>query len=195
MKTDDIDGHMDAAQRAPGAHDTVGPFSIGHDATWPGISKLIEECGEVLQVCGKLIATGGRTDHWSGVDLAEELTDELADLLAAIRFVRQHNEEIKPHRLLRRMEKKLELFEQWHKQYTIRSDDDRHFVIFSRDRWTVEHSLACRRSGHMHECEFHSAVVKAIEYNDGELLPTPIYGRWEIVGVLVDGFPEFGDHG
>lgn len=31
-----------------------GDFSIG-GTLWPGLSKLIEECGEVLQVGGKLI--------------------------------------------------------------------------------------------------------------------------------------------
>lgn len=29
-------------------------FSIG-SKRWPGISKLIEECGEVLQIAGKLM--------------------------------------------------------------------------------------------------------------------------------------------
>lgn len=61
------------------------PFSIG-STTWPGTSKLIEECGEVLQVLGKLIGTGGASAHWDGSDLEQRLTEELGDLSAALHF-------------------------------------------------------------------------------------------------------------
>src|SRR5690242_1418707 len=61
-------------------------FAIG-DAEWPGISKLVEESGEVLQVCGKLMGTGGKIDHWDGSNLKEKLEEELADMFAAARFV------------------------------------------------------------------------------------------------------------
>ncbi len=61
-------------------------FAIG-DKQWPGISKLIEECGEVQQVAGKLIGTGGEIHHWDGTNLHERLTSELGDLLGAINFV------------------------------------------------------------------------------------------------------------
>jgi hypothetical protein len=37
------------------------PFAIGSDA-WPGTSKLLEEQGELVQVLGKLMATGGHED-------------------------------------------------------------------------------------------------------------------------------------
>jgi len=63
----------------------VGDFSIGSQV-WPGVSKLIEEMGEVGQVLGKLIGTGGRTDHWDGTNLRDRLHEELSDLLAAVRF-------------------------------------------------------------------------------------------------------------
>ena len=56
-----------------------GDFSIGSDV-WSGISKLIEEAGEVTQVCGKLIAIAGASEHWDGTDLRERLEDEIADL-------------------------------------------------------------------------------------------------------------------
>lgn len=45
-------------------------FAIGAQE-WPGISKLIEEAGEVQQVCGKLLATYGETKHWDKSDLKE----------------------------------------------------------------------------------------------------------------------------
>src|SRR4051812_18172341 len=67
-----------------------GEFSIGGEL-WPGLSKLIEECGEVGQVAGKIIGNEGRPDHWDGSHLPTRLADELDDLEAAIMFMRQHN--------------------------------------------------------------------------------------------------------
>jgi hypothetical protein len=66
-----------------------GDFSIG-SRVWPGTSKLIEEMGELQQVLGKLIATAGATDHWSG-DLRKMLVEELGDVSAAVRFFARMN--------------------------------------------------------------------------------------------------------
>lgn len=63
----------------------AGPFSIGSDC-WPGLAKLAEECGELVQVLGKLIATNGEIAHWDGSDLRLRVQEELADVLAAARF-------------------------------------------------------------------------------------------------------------
>lgn len=62
-----------------------GEFSLG-GPIWPGLSKLLEECGEVVQVGGKLIGAAGVCDHWDGTNLKERMEDELADLSAAIDF-------------------------------------------------------------------------------------------------------------
>jgi NTP pyrophosphatase (non-canonical NTP hydrolase) len=64
----------------------VSIFSIGAEK-WPGISKLVEEAGEVLQICGKLLGTNGESKHWNVPNLNVALEDELADLMAAILFV------------------------------------------------------------------------------------------------------------
>lgn len=96
------------------ANDNEGPFSIGQNV-WPGISKLLEEAGEVVQICGKLIATGGRVDHWSGLDLGRALSEELGDLLAAIHFVMDHNDgDLDGDSILDREQAKRRLFERWH---------------------------------------------------------------------------------
>jgi len=63
-----------------------GDFSIGGHV-WPGISKLIEECGEVIQVAGKLLGSRGEPKHWDGSDLKVRIEEELGDLLGAMRFV------------------------------------------------------------------------------------------------------------
>lgn len=94
----------------------AGPYSIGSDV-WPGISKLIEECGEVLQVAGKIIGMGPAADytHWDGTHLIEEL----GDLLAAVDYVRAHNlfglaPSEAGRRIDARRDAKFALFQTWH---------------------------------------------------------------------------------
>jgi NTP pyrophosphatase (non-canonical NTP hydrolase) len=89
-------------------------FAIG-DKQWPGISKLVEEAGEVLQVCGKLQGTGGQVNHWDGTDLKVRLEEELGDLVAAIDFVVDHCD-VDGGAVERRAAKKRSLFREWHNQ-------------------------------------------------------------------------------
>lgn len=90
----------------------MSDFSIG-GAKWPGISKLIEECAEVGQVCGKLIGSRGVEDHWDGTNLRTRLEDEIGDLTAAILFVRELNG-LDSARLTERAKRKLAMFKEWH---------------------------------------------------------------------------------
>jgi NTP pyrophosphatase (non-canonical NTP hydrolase) len=80
---------------------------------WPGTAKLAEECGEVIQIIAKLVATAGRTDHWSGLDLETELEDEIADVQAACAFVIEKNH-LDRARIERRTDQKQMLFGRWH---------------------------------------------------------------------------------
>lgn len=92
------------------------PFAIG-GSVWPGLSKLTEECGEVGQVIGKLMGTGGATNHWDGSDLAVRLTEEMGDVLAAIEFVTMMNpQHVNAVAMDDRRIKKLALFEKWHRE-------------------------------------------------------------------------------
>lgn len=91
-------------------------FAIG-DKEWPGISKLVEEIGELGQVCGKLMGTGGKVSHWDGEgDLDDRLIAEMADVYAAITFVMRRNFQLEllRDRFTKRAEAKIKLFEQWH---------------------------------------------------------------------------------
>jgi NTP pyrophosphatase (non-canonical NTP hydrolase) len=98
-------------------NETPGPYSIGSHH-WPGLSKLIEECGEVMQVAGKLIGSGGDPMHWDGTDLRERLLDELSDLQAALRFFGTMNyEQEAANRFGERVEAKVALFHEWHGTY------------------------------------------------------------------------------
>ena len=98
---------------APAANDIEGPFSLGQNI-WPGVAKLMEECGEVIQVCAKLIATGGATAHWSGRDLRADLEHELGDLQAAQTFVIEHNPQLRRAEIDWQTNAKRNLFRQWH---------------------------------------------------------------------------------
>jgi NTP pyrophosphatase (non-canonical NTP hydrolase) len=91
-------------------------FAIG-DERWPGLSKLNEECGEVIQVIGKLMGARGVTDHWDGTNLKQRLIEELADLRAAIHLVTDLNLSEQEFKLyLDRIDDKLTLFKQWHRE-------------------------------------------------------------------------------
>lgn len=88
-------------------------YAIG-SKKWPGLSKLTEELGEVQQVIGKLIQTGGQDQHWDGgPPLRERLEDEMADLAAALMFVAEANG-LDVARMGKREREKLALFRQWH---------------------------------------------------------------------------------
>jgi len=89
------------------------PFAFGSE-TLPGLAKLSEEAGEVVQVIGKLMMTGGSFDHWAG-DLQRPLTEEVADLSAALVFVVRHAG-LDQAAIVERTQAKLALFEQWHEE-------------------------------------------------------------------------------
>jgi hypothetical protein len=100
-----------------------GDFSIGSQV-WPGTSKLIEEMGELNQVLGKLIATAGDTEHWSG-DLRPKLVEEIGDVLAAVTFFLGMNlnayERIE---IEARFAVKIALFEKWHTEQPSNKNTD-----------------------------------------------------------------------
>jgi hypothetical protein len=96
---------------------SAGDFSIGSDV-WPGLSKLIEEAGETLQVAGKLIATGGEEDHWDGTNLRARLTEELGDLLAAAQFFIDEN--LARDVVAQRADDKYLLFGKWHRKQKVK---------------------------------------------------------------------------
>jgi hypothetical protein len=67
-----------------------GSYEIGSD-NWPGLAKLVEEIGELNQVLGKIMGGGGDTTYWDGTDLRVNLTEELADVEAALLFFSESN--------------------------------------------------------------------------------------------------------
>jgi NTP pyrophosphatase (non-canonical NTP hydrolase) len=97
------------------ANDNIGKFSLSKDADWQGLAKLVEECGEVLQIAGKLMATDGDPDHWSGENLAERLEEEVGDLEAALTFfiACNHHRHLNAGAVAARTRRKFQMFEEW----------------------------------------------------------------------------------
>ncbi len=93
-------------------------FAFG-DKEWPGLAKLNEESGELIQVIGKLMMTHGERAHWEGTDLRRRLIEEMADLAAAIGFVTAHVLTSQEGQVLTaRMMEKRAMFEEWHEEKT-----------------------------------------------------------------------------
>lgn len=86
-------------------------FAIG-DRNWPGVSKLVEEIGELGQVLGKLMGSRGKIEHWSG-NLWDMMHDEIGDVLGAILFVVKRCK-LDEARIEARAEHKCRTFEGWH---------------------------------------------------------------------------------
>jgi len=131
-------------------------FAIG-DKEWPGISKLTEEMGEALQTIGKLIGSGGSTEHWDGgEDLKVRLENELADTLAAIEFV-SRNCKLDQSRMRQRVEMKMARFDRWHE---LGATNQRLVSTSLCNGWYVDEQGA-QRYCHEHEgcglqdCRFH----------------------------------------
>lgn len=94
----------------------LGCGALGQD-NWPGLAKFIEEAGEALQIAGKILAFGGAIDHPSGYNTADKLEEELADTLAAVKFLMDHNDVDVP-KIRRRAKKKYAIFCKWHDEKT-----------------------------------------------------------------------------
>lgn len=91
-------------------------FAFG-DTEWPGLAKLAEESGELVQVIGKLMMTHGRAKHWEGSDLRWNLVKEMADVSAALSFVEVYALTAKEREAYdARCIEKFALFEQWHQE-------------------------------------------------------------------------------
>ncbi|WP_432825126.1 hypothetical protein [Dactylosporangium sp. CA-092794] len=91
----------------------AGPYEIG-SKTWPGLAKLAEEAGEVVQVLAKLIGVSGQDRYYDGSDLRERLIEECGDLTAAIAFFTETNG--LGAAVDARARQKLALFRHWHDQ-------------------------------------------------------------------------------
>ncbi len=79
-----------------------------------GLAKLVEECGELIQVAGKRLAYFHTDQHPDGgPPLSERLENEIADVIAACLFVIDV-QELDLDRITKRQCAKMALFHEWH---------------------------------------------------------------------------------
>lgn len=79
---------------------------------WKGIHKLVEECGEVVQIAGKLgpFPDGNHPDGRG--NLRRRMEDELADVAAASAYLIQQ-EKLDTDYITKRGARKLAQFNEW----------------------------------------------------------------------------------
>lgn len=84
--------------------------------TYPGLHKLVEEAGELLEVIGKILVRPNG-DHFVELKgeriLNEDLHDEIADVRAIIDYVVKSSPELDEDRIKRRTEMKLKKYARW----------------------------------------------------------------------------------
>lgn len=95
---------------------------------WPGLAKIVEECGELIAAAGKLMVGHGQSDPFGNRKAAlrnttvEDLEEEMADVIASIDFLVKHNPELDGQRILRRVAEKYGRYEAWRKNQFIYLD-------------------------------------------------------------------------
>ena len=80
---------------------------------WPGVAKVLEESSELNVNLAKLMATNGDASYWGGVNLRDEITDEIADTLAAIYFFLEFNPQINFEHVKDRWGTKAQKYRKW----------------------------------------------------------------------------------
>lgn len=87
-----------------------------------GYAKLIEECGELLQVLGKRLAYYHTEQHPDrGPPLHARMEDEIGDVMGACRFVIETNS-LDATAIEHRAQSKLGIFRLWHAEKDNNSD-------------------------------------------------------------------------
>ena len=80
-----------------------------------GLTKLAEECGELVQIAMKKATYPEVEIHPDGKPINSRLEEEIGDVLAAIGFaIYKHS--LDTHRIEDRRTQKLKLFEEWDRE-------------------------------------------------------------------------------
>jgi NTP pyrophosphatase (non-canonical NTP hydrolase) len=79
-----------------------------------GLVKLVEECGELIQVAAKKMTRMETDEHWDKVgSLKRRLEEEMGDVMAAIKVV-SDNFDLDFDYMFNRAQEKEKLFIEWH---------------------------------------------------------------------------------
>jgi hypothetical protein len=91
-------------------------YAAGLLPAHPDLHVLVEEVGGLLGVAGRLMATHGTPEHWSGADLASNYLYRLASATSAAEFAAGFASSAERARVRDRMQDKLRLFQRWHRE-------------------------------------------------------------------------------
>jgi NTP pyrophosphatase (non-canonical NTP hydrolase) len=81
-----------------------------------GLNKLMEECGELVQVAAKKAAYINQNNHPDGAGALDlRMEDEMGDVLAAIQFV-SAKLNLSDHDIQARATMKFRTFQNWYKE-------------------------------------------------------------------------------
>jgi NTP pyrophosphatase (non-canonical NTP hydrolase) len=81
-----------------------------------GLSKMVEECGELIQIAGKMLQYSDTDVHPDGNgSMLKRLEDEMGDVLAATLFVR-NKLKLDHVAIGLRAKMKYDLYEKWDKE-------------------------------------------------------------------------------
>lgn len=80
-----------------------------------GLTKLLEELGELSQIAAKKIAYIDTDDHPDGMSMKARMEDEMADVMAAIMFVADKFD-LDKEKIGNRIELKYARFTEWDNQ-------------------------------------------------------------------------------
>ncbi len=87
-------------------------MSMSHE----GLTKLMEECGELIQAAAKMLALQqdfpGQTIHWDRSDVRKRIEEEMGDVLGAIEFVIE-KKDLSASSVFNRSQDKLAVFRGW----------------------------------------------------------------------------------
>jgi NTP pyrophosphatase (non-canonical NTP hydrolase) len=109
-----VEGWRERELSRRGGPAVAHPYHFG-SSHWPGVAKVVEELGELSQVLGKIMGTGGSPEHWDGSgDLVRRLEEEMGDVLAAVQWLGDHNNPVDMVRVMKRAKAKYETFDGWH---------------------------------------------------------------------------------
>ena len=81
--------------------------------TLPGLTKVVEEMGELAQVLAKISAIQEIGRYWDGSNLGAMLIDEIGDVEATLEYLKQKNK-LDRKAIKKRKKFKLEKFARWH---------------------------------------------------------------------------------
>lgn len=78
-----------------------------------GLVKLVEECGELIQIASKKMTRMDSDAHWDNAgSISSRMEDEIADVFAAATIVME-NFNLNRERVSERADAKIKLFQTW----------------------------------------------------------------------------------